>query len=538
MTPCQFLRSALAVGFASLIGIFVLAPQQGEAHDFLLQHQVETAPESGLYHRVERAESWKPSQTAIIVCDMWDSHHCYRAVERATEMAPRMNALLKKAREMGVVIIHAPSDCMDAYQSHPARKRAMSVPAANNFPAEIAEWCYKIPSEELADYPIDQSDGGEDDTPEEHAAWEKVLVARGLNPKAPWTHQMDALEIDSDRDYISDSGTEIWSLLESKGIENVVLTGVHLNMCVLGRPFGLRRMVAGGKNAVVIRDLTDTMYNPAAEPYVNHFSGTDLILDHIERHVCATITSDQILDGEPFQFEDDDRPRLAILIGEGEYETERTLPAYAVSHLGKTYSVDIIHADVDDPNHFPGIERIAKADVLLISVRRRTPPAAEMKVIRDFIQAGKPVVGIRTASHAFLLRNKKPAAGLADWLTWDADVFGGSYTNHYGNELFPEISVVPEAKAHPILDQVRPLPYTSKWSLYRVSPLLPGTTALLNGKIEGKPAEPVAWTFTRADGGRSFYTSLGHKTDFQQPAFQRLLKNGIDWAVEIPVESK
>jgi type 1 glutamine amidotransferase len=52
----------------------------------------------------------------------------------------------------------------------------------------------------------------------------------------------------------------------------------------------------------------------------------------------------------------------------------------------------------------------------------------------------------------------------------------------------------------------------------------------MTGAIDGKPAEPAAWTFQRSDGGRSFYTSLGHKEDFQNPDFQRLLFNGMVWA--------
>ena len=57
-----------------------------------------------------------------------------------------------------------------------------------------------------------------------------------------------------------------------------MLTGVHTNMCVLGRPFGLRNMASHGKNVVLIRDLTDTMYNSRSWPYVSHFEGTNRIV--------------------------------------------------------------------------------------------------------------------------------------------------------------------------------------------------------------------------------------------------------------------
>ncbi|HSG72338.1 MAG TPA: SMP-30/gluconolactonase/LRE family protein, partial [Planctomycetaceae bacterium] len=114
---------------------------------------------------------------------------------------------------------------------------------------------------------------------------------------------------DSERDFISDRGDEVWNVLESRGIRNVILTGVHVNMCVLGRPFGLRQMARNGKNVVLMRDMTDTMYNPKSWPYVSHFEGTFRIIAHIERFVCPTITSDQIIGGKPFRFRGDDTSR-------------------------------------------------------------------------------------------------------------------------------------------------------------------------------------------------------------------------------------
>ena len=143
---------------------------------------------------------WPPSRSAIIVCDMWDLHHCRNAVIREGEMAPRMNEVLEKARAAGVLIIHAPSACMPAYEGTRARDRAKAAPAAPRIPNQIAEWCTKIPSEETAIYPLDQSDGGEDDDPDEHAKWAAELAAKGLDPKAPWTKQIDVLRIDQEKD--------------------------------------------------------------------------------------------------------------------------------------------------------------------------------------------------------------------------------------------------------------------------------------------------------------------------------------------------
>jgi nicotinamidase-related amidase len=289
---------------AFLLAIALQTAALAEALKLQLQSRVGTQPDAKEFKVVKKAEAWDAKQAAIIVCDMWDLHHCLNAVRREREMAPRMNALLEKARTQGVFVIHAPSGCMKFYEGHPARVRAQSAPKAANLPKDIGSWCKQIPAEEKAEYPIDQSDS-EDDDPEEHAKWAEELKAKGLNPRAPWTRQIDVIKIHDDVDAISDSGVEVWNLLEARGIKNVMLVGVHVNMCVSGRPFGLRQMAKNGKNVVLVRDMTDSMYNPKQRPFVDHYRGTALYIEHVEKYICPTITSDQILGGKPFRFSGD-----------------------------------------------------------------------------------------------------------------------------------------------------------------------------------------------------------------------------------------
>ncbi len=500
---------------------------------FRLRRKVETAKESGLFHSVWEDQKWKADQTAIIVCDMWDLHHCLNATKRGGELAPRMNKLLKNARERGALIIHAPSSCMETYAKHPGRLRAINAPKSKNLPQDIAKWCRQIPAEEQGAYPIDQSDGGEDDDPEEHAAWAKKLAAMGRNPKAPWKSQMKQLEI-FDEDFISDNGEEIWSVMEQRGIKNVVLVGVHTNMCVLGRPFGLRQMSKNGKNVVLVRDMTDTMYNPAREPFVSHFTGTDLIVEHIEKWVCPTITSDQFLGGEPFQFKHDKRPRLVIVMAEREYKTEETLPKFALQHLGKTFQVSHVFANAEDRNDLPGIEVLEDADLVLISVRRRVLPTEQMKVLRKFIESGKPVVAVRTANHAFSLRGKAPPSGCVAWEDFDQQIIGGNYTGHHGNGPIVSVSLAEKGADHPILRGVELAELRSQGSLYQVSPLSKTARPLLRGTIPNKDPEPVAWVNKTPYGGRCFYMSIAHPSDFAQESINRLLSNAIHWAADVP----
>jgi len=251
-----------------------------------------------------KKQQWDPKGSAVIVCDMWDSHHSYNAVVRVEEIAPRMNEVIEKCRAMGMTIIHAPSSCMEAYKNHPGRKRAKDAPTAKNLPKDINAWCHMIPAEEKGKYPIDQKDGGCDSDPVEQEKHKQALIKMGRKPGSPWLAQIAVLKI-HDIDIISDSGTEIWNVLEDRKINNVIILGVHTNMCVLGRPFGLRQMAKNGKNVVLMRDMTDTMYNPKMSPYVNHYKGTELIVEHIEKFVAPTITSDQIIGGKAFKFKAD-----------------------------------------------------------------------------------------------------------------------------------------------------------------------------------------------------------------------------------------
>ena len=79
--------------------------------------------------------------------------------------------------------------------------------------------------------------------------------------------------------------------------------GVHTNACVLSQPYGIRQLVYLGKRPLLCRDLTDSFHRYD----MGHFQGTDLIIEHVERYWCPTVTSDQIAGGEPFRFREDQR---------------------------------------------------------------------------------------------------------------------------------------------------------------------------------------------------------------------------------------
>jgi nicotinamidase-related amidase len=241
--------------------------------------QTRSANDPDRWAETEEIVHWKSSETAIIITDMWDQHWCDGASDRVAAMAPRVNAVVQVARAKGVTIIHAPSSVMDYYAGHPGRTRMMQAPSATP-PSPIKGW-YHLDELHEAPLPIDDTDGGCDTCPP--GGCDNV-------GQPVWTRQIETIEI-VQGDGISDIGEEIHNYLRHKGIRNVILMGVHTNMCMLGRPFGLRAQRTMGMNVVLVRDLTDASYNPAMAPFVTHDEGTNLVVDHIEKYVAPTISS-------------------------------------------------------------------------------------------------------------------------------------------------------------------------------------------------------------------------------------------------------
>ena len=218
------------------------------------------AERKGEFRLVEKNASWKPEETAIIIVDMWDDHHCISAAQRVVEMAPHMNRVIKAARHRGVQIIHAPSDCAEFYADAPQRK---PIEGAVETKADVKfQWNHFNPDREgpLADRL--EKGGCSCDTPEPCSP-----------SKIVWTRQIETLEM-AGEDTVSSNGQEIYNLLEQRGIDNVIIMGVHTNRCVLGRPFGIRQMVYLGKNVVLCRDLTDSYHRDPG----NHFEGLNRII--------------------------------------------------------------------------------------------------------------------------------------------------------------------------------------------------------------------------------------------------------------------
>ena len=240
--------------------------------------RIEEPPGSGKLRVKNATLDWKVSESAIIICDMWDDHWCKSAARRVGEMAVRMNEVVKAARKLGVMIIHAPSATIDFYADTPYRRRMLEAPHAEP-PVPIQSWCHLEPEKEHR-LPIDDSDGGCDD-------------ANPAESHRAWSRQHATIEIRS-HDGVTDQGQEVYNFCRQEGITNLAIMGVHTNMCVLGRSFGIRQMTKVGMNVVLVRDLTDAMYDPRDEPRVSHARGTELVIEHVERYWCPSILSSDL----------------------------------------------------------------------------------------------------------------------------------------------------------------------------------------------------------------------------------------------------
>ena len=269
MVQMRFWRRYLAALTLTLAGAAFAADLR-----LPLRSRVEAFKGSGVWEEVRLDEAFPIAQTAILICDMWDKHWCSGAARRVETLALRMAPVIDEARARGIQIIHAPSETMEFYKDWPQRQRMLRI-AKIEPPAPLG----------LTDppLPIDDRDGGCDTGDSSYKAWTREIAALPMGAA----------------DVISDDGPQIYSFLRERGIRNLLVMGVHVNMCVLNRSFAIKKMTNWGIRCVLVRDLTDSMYNPKDRPYVSHDRGTESVVEHIERYWCPSVASADLMKALP-----------------------------------------------------------------------------------------------------------------------------------------------------------------------------------------------------------------------------------------------
>ncbi len=244
-----------------------------------------------------------------------------------------------------------------------------------------------------------------------------------------------------------------------------------------------------------------------------------------------------------------ERPHVVFVTGDHEYGSEQTMPLLAAElekHYGFRTTVLKAFPDENAEQNIPGLDALGTADVAVFFLRWRRLPADQLQHIARFLDSGKPLIGFRTTSHAFNYPKNHP---LAKWNQFAADYFGappgwGGGHYHYGHTSSTQVTVVPEARRHPILTGVAPAFSVRSW-LYHVLPNYPPADAgrLLVGKsVKPERADavdnPVAWTWKNKAGARVFFTTLGHPEDFRNESVQRLVINAMLWTAGKHVPAK
>jgi len=216
--------------------------------------------------------------------------------------------------------------------------------------------------------------------------------------------------------------------------------------------------------------------------------------------------------------------KVCLVSGSLEYKSAETLPEFQ-KFLEASYPVQCSRAFLagNDLEHLPGLENLDKCDVMLLFTKRLKLSGDELERIKKYCLSGRPIVGVRTASHA-----------IQTWLDLDKEVLGGNYQGHFSNDIPVDVKLIDATKEHPILKGVQP--FRSVGSLYKNQGLSGDVEILLNG-VSTESTEPIAWT-RMYKGGRIFYTSLGHPQDFAEPSFRQMLANALFWAAGREAERK
>jgi type 1 glutamine amidotransferase len=211
----------------------------------------------------------------------------------------------------------------------------------------------------------------------------------------------------------------------------------------------------------------------------------------------------------------DEPLKVCLVSGSLEYKSNESLAGFQ-KYLEENYPTKCSRAFLEgkDEEHLDGLENLSDCDVMLLFTRRLKLSGEQLERIKHYCQSGKPIVGVRTASHA-----------IQSWLDLDKEVLGGNYRGHYGEGPETEINIVESAKDHPVLAGVQP--FRSAGSLYKNEGIARDTQLLMTGK-NPEATEPITWT-RQYKGGRIFYTSLGHPQDFTEESFRRLLANALFW---------
>ncbi|MFZ4508577.1 MAG: ThuA domain-containing protein [Fimbriimonas sp.] len=252
--------------------------------------------------------------------------------------------------------------------------------------------------------------------------------------------------------------------------------------------------------------------------------------------------------------------RIVLLAGDEEYRSEE-----ALTQLGKIlaerhgFTCDVVYPiakdgtiDPEVVDNLPGISKLAKADLVICMLRFRNLPDEQMQFFGDYMKSGRPIIGFRTATHAFQVPAGRKFAAY-DWQSKDwpggfgRQVLGETWVAHHGQHLVQSTRTVtaPTGVGSPILNGVNPIwvpsdvyeatpPADSKILLFGAVLANMSPTATPVAGPQNNPMRPVAWTRSVKVGPKPttvFTTTLGSSLDFQDENLRRLTVNACYWTL-------
>jgi len=213
---------------------------------------------------VMETEEVDPARIGVIAVDVWNFHWCKTATLRVDAIVPRMNKALEAARALGMTVMLCPSDVVDNYVGYPQREAVLALPKVS-VPAVVDVSCPPVPDA-----------GG--------CACGRERCAGNFG----WDAMHPALTI-GENDLMPDTQAEVYALCRQRGLTHLIYVGFHTQVCLLGKPMGLKAMKSAGLKCVLARDMTDAHpgYDPARgfTPDLN----TAQVIEHFEKHLAPTI---------------------------------------------------------------------------------------------------------------------------------------------------------------------------------------------------------------------------------------------------------
>jgi type 1 glutamine amidotransferase len=290
--------------------------------------------------------------------------------------------------------------------------------------------------------------------------------------------------------------------------------------------------------------------------------------------VLAAIAAAAQADDRWITFEGKEGPgkgkHVVLIAGDNEYRSEEALPELAkILATEHGFNCTVLFSQNDDgtinadaEKNIPGLEALKSADLMVLGLRFRDLPDEQMQHIADYVAAGKPIIALRTSTHAFNTSGGK----FADW-NWQKNggfgkkILGETWVDHYGAHGSESTRglIAPRAKEHPIVRGLKDGDVWGPTDVYKVNlPLPEGCQPIFLGQVlkgmksddppvEGKkndPMMPIVWTktYTAENGqkGRVVTSTLGAATDFVAAGSRRMFVNAVYWALgmedKIPAE--